>query len=85
MSAWLTQLLTLGAGVYAVGALIFTAPNFILSRHSVELARQTLKLTRQGQVTDRYTKAIDQLGADKLDVRIGGIYALERACSPARI
>ena len=30
-------------------------------------------------MTDRYTKAIEQLGPDKgLDVRIGGIYALER-------
>ena len=29
-------------------------------------------------MTDRYTKAIEQLGSDKLDVRIGGIYALER-------
>ena len=35
-------------------------------------------LTEQSQVTDRYTKAIDQLGSDKLDVRVGGIYALER-------
>lgn len=66
-----TQLLTLGAGVFAAGALVFTARNFSLSR-------QTLKLTGQGQVTDRYTKAIDQLGSEKLDVRIGGIYALER-------
>jgi uncharacterized protein YjbI with pentapeptide repeats len=66
-----TQLLTLGAGLFAAGALLFTARNFILSR-------QTLQLTEQGQVTDRYTRAIDQLGSDKLDVRIGGIYALER-------
>jgi hypothetical protein len=29
-------------------------------------------------VTDRYTKAIDQLRSDKLDERIGGIYALDR-------
>jgi hypothetical protein len=29
-------------------------------------------------VTERYTKAIEQLGSDKLDIRIGGIYALER-------
>ena len=29
-------------------------------------------------MTDRYTKAIEQLGSDKSDVRIGGIYALER-------
>jgi uncharacterized protein YjbI with pentapeptide repeats len=35
-------------------------------------------LTEQGQLTDRYSKAIEQLGSDKLDVRIGGIYALER-------
>jgi hypothetical protein len=58
------RLLTLGAGLFAAGALIFTARNFTLSR--------------EGQVTDRYTKAIEQLGSDKLDVRIGGIYALER-------
>jgi hypothetical protein len=72
-----TQLLTLGAGVFAAGALIFTARNFTLSRHSVELQRQTFELTEQGQVTDRYTRAIEQLGSDRLDVRIGGIYALE--------
>lgn len=65
------QLLTLSAGVFAAGALIFTALNFTLSRRALEL-------TEQGQVTDRYTKAIEQLGSDKLDVRIGGTYALER-------
>jgi hypothetical protein len=58
------RLVAFGAGLFAAGALVFTARNFILSR--------------EGQVTDRYTKAIEQLGSDKLDVRIGGIYALER-------
>jgi hypothetical protein len=66
-----TQLLTLGAGVFAAGALIFTARNFTLSR-------RTYDLTEQGQVTDGYTKAIEQLGSGKLDVAIGGVYALER-------
>ena len=42
------------------------------------MSRRTFELTEQGQVTDRYTKAIEQLGSDKLAVRIGGIYALER-------
>jgi len=65
------RLLTLGAGLFAAGALLFTARNFTVSR-------RTLELTEQGQVTDRYTKAIDQLGSDRLEVRIGGIYALER-------
>jgi hypothetical protein len=35
-------------------------------------------LTREGQVTDRYTRAIDQLGHEAVDVRLGAIYALER-------
>jgi uncharacterized protein YjbI with pentapeptide repeats len=59
------RLLTLAAGLLAAGALLFTARNFILSR--------------EGQVTDRYSKAVEQLGSyNKLDVRLGGIYALER-------
>jgi uncharacterized protein YjbI with pentapeptide repeats len=37
-----------------------------------------LGVTREGQITDRYTKAVDQLGSEHLDVRVGGIYALER-------
>jgi hypothetical protein len=37
-----------------------------------------LQVAEQGQLTERYTKAIEQLGSDKLDVRLGGIYALER-------
>ena len=34
--------------------------------------------TREGQIADLYSRAIEQLGSDKVDVRIGGIYALER-------
>jgi hypothetical protein len=37
-----------------------------------------LQLTREGQVTDRFLRAVDQLGSDKVEVRFGGIYALER-------
>src|ERR1700733_5599446 len=58
------RLLTLGAGLFAAAALVFTGRNFTLSR--------------EGQVTDRYTKAIEQLGSEQISVRIGGIYALER-------
>ena len=75
-------LLTLGAGLVGAGALAFTALNFNLLRRNSEQAdqwqRRTHELTEQGQVTDRYSKAVEQLGSDKLAVRIGGIYALER-------
>jgi uncharacterized protein YjbI with pentapeptide repeats len=37
-----------------------------------------LRVTREGQITDRFTRAIDQLGNGQREVRIGGIYALER-------
>jgi hypothetical protein len=37
-----------------------------------------LQVNREGQITERFTRAIDQLGSEKLEVRLGGIYALER-------
>jgi hypothetical protein len=48
------------------------------------LTWRTLQVNRQGQITERFTRAIDQLGAtdneaNKLfEIRLGGIYALER-------
>ena len=37
---------------------------------------RTYRLSREGQLTDRYTKAVEQLGSDKIEVRLGGLYAL---------
>ena len=38
-----------------------------------------LRLTQEGQISERFTTAIGQLGdAEKADVRLGGIYGLER-------
>ncbi|MEU6274178.1 pentapeptide repeat-containing protein [Streptomyces populi] len=37
-----------------------------------------MKATREGQITDRYTAAINNLGNSSADVRLGGIYALQR-------
>lgn len=39
---------------------------------------RTYRLTRRGQVTDRFTKALERLSSDKQYVRIGGILALEQ-------
>src|SRR5664279_1804546 len=39
---------------------------------------RTYRLSREGHLTDLYTKAVEQLGSDKIEVRLGGIYALER-------
>ena len=42
---------------------------------------RTLRLNRRGQLTERFTKAVDQLSQpvpEQLAVRLGGIYALEQ-------
>jgi hypothetical protein len=39
---------------------------------------QQLRVAREGQIAERFTRAIDHLGSATLDVRLGGIYALER-------
>jgi uncharacterized protein YjbI with pentapeptide repeats len=44
----------------------------------LENAQEELRLTRQGQMTERFTQAIEQLGSDKLENKLGGIYSLER-------
>ena len=44
-----------------------------------------VQVSREGQITERFSRAIDQLGADKPDVRLGGLHTLERIAkdSPA--
>jgi hypothetical protein len=39
---------------------------------------RNLQLTQDKQITEHYTRAVEQLGSDKLEVRLGAIYALER-------
>jgi hypothetical protein len=60
----------------------------------VEISQRTLETQQDQQVTERFTRAIDQLGAatddkeskPKIEIRLGGIYALERIAkdSPKR-
>ncbi|MFE3250231.1 pentapeptide repeat-containing protein [Streptomyces sp. NPDC059209] len=41
-------------------------------------AQDDRALAKEGQITDRYTAAVVNLGSEKMDVRLGGIYALQR-------
>jgi hypothetical protein len=47
-------------------------------------ARDELDITRRGQITERFTQAIEQLGSDSLQIRLGGIYSLERTAREDR-
>jgi hypothetical protein len=44
-----------------------------------------VQVSREGQITERFARAIDHLGSDSGDVRLGGVYTLERIAkdSPA--
>lgn len=44
----------------------------------LRVSQAGLRATQEGYVTDRFSRAVDQLGSDKLDVRIGGLHALWR-------
>ncbi len=56
-------------GVASVLAVLGTAGGFAYTI-------RTYRLARQGQTSDRYIKAIEQLSNENSDIRIGGIYAL---------
>jgi hypothetical protein len=51
------------AGLIGVGALL----TFWLNSRLYRITARTLEVTEQGHITDRYTKAIEQLGSDNLD------------------
>jgi hypothetical protein len=66
-------------GAALLGGLYFTAQTLRTSQKTLQVNQETLQTTQQGQITERFTKAIEQLGdQERLMVRLGAIYALER-------
>jgi uncharacterized membrane protein len=81
--------------ILALGGLLFTQMDRLNSTRAQRLDRErlqvdraqaqnALELNRRGQITDRFTRAIDQLGKvddygnKQVEIRVGGIYALEQ-------
>ncbi|MBT2370412.1 pentapeptide repeat-containing protein [Streptomyces sp. ISL-10] len=58
-------------GLTALVALLFTWV-------SVGQARSELRIAEHGQITNRFNAAVENLGSQSVDVRFGGIYALQR-------
>ncbi|MBI4197972.1 MAG: pentapeptide repeat-containing protein [Chloroflexi bacterium] len=50
----------------------------VFTYQRLRAAERTVQVAQEGQITERFTRAIGQLGDDNLAVRLGGIYALER-------
>jgi hypothetical protein len=54
-------------------------------QYNLQASQRTQELTREGQITERFTRAVDQLGHQALDTRVGGIYALERIARDSQV
>ncbi|WP_079148511.1 pentapeptide repeat-containing protein [Streptomyces agglomeratus] len=53
-------------------------------REDGDQAADAQTLTRQGQASERFTRAIDQLGSSRPETRTGGVYGLEQVASQHR-
>ncbi len=53
-------------------------PNQDAQRATERQQARELHVTQEAQLTDRFTRAVEQLGSDMQDVRIGAVYSLER-------
>ncbi len=62
----------------AARAACATALLFLGAATTAAYAARTYALSRDSQITERFTKAVAQLGDSSASVRLGGIHALER-------
>lgn len=80
-NARLTLAQVLG-GVVLLTGLFLTWRNLKITQetatNNLMISERTLRITEEGKITERFSKAIEHLGHDKLEVRLGSIYALER-------
>ena len=49
-----------------------------LTQRRIVATEDNVRVAQEGQVTERFTRAIEQLGHEEMAIRLGGIYALER-------
>jgi hypothetical protein len=68
------------AGVAVIAAVVVTWQQLETDRRQL---RQQLEVAGQEQAGERFARALDQLGSEQLDVRLGGIYGLERIAARA--
>lgn len=82
-------ILGVGGFVYTARNFTLARQQSELNRRTLELAtlqaheqmettRRSLTQNESAQMTDRFMRAIDQLGSEAADIRLGGIHSLER-------
>jgi uncharacterized protein YjbI with pentapeptide repeats len=77
----LQYLTTLAASLGAIGVvfnLYYTGKREEAFNKSANAALRNAEAAQDKQITERFTKAVEQLASQEIAVRLGGIYALER-------
>jgi hypothetical protein len=69
---------TFGGGIVLYLNFTVANKNVKVANESVVIANKNYELAESRLVAERFSKAVEQLGNDKIEVRLGGIYALER-------
>jgi hypothetical protein len=80
-AARLQFLTSIAASLGAIGVvfnLYYTGKREEAFNKSAEAALENAKAAQDKQITERFTKAVEQLASQEVAVRLGGIYALER-------
>ena len=70
-----------------IGQMLFGTAIFVgiyLTWRRIRATEKQVAISEQGQITDRFTKAIEQLGSEKLELRLGAIFALERIAKDSK-
>jgi uncharacterized protein YjbI with pentapeptide repeats len=75
---WIAIIITALPGLAALIAVGFTFASVKATQSQVQIAHQEQITAEQGQITDRYNAAIANLGSHSIEIRLGGIYALQR-------
>jgi uncharacterized protein YjbI with pentapeptide repeats len=69
---------TFGGGIVLYLNFTVANKNVKVANENVVIANKNYELAESRLVAERFSKAVEQLGSDKIEVRLGGIYALER-------
>lgn len=73
-----TTLAQIIGGIVVLLGLYLTFQNVRVAQENARIAQKNVTVIEEGKITDRFSKAVELLGSEKLEIRLGGIYALER-------
>jgi hypothetical protein len=70
--------------IQIMGFAVFTVGLYLMVRRTSALEK-SIRVAHEGQITERFTRAIEQLGTYKVEVQLGGIFALERIARESQL